>query len=225
MNKYLEILNLFVSNDDLRPAMTAPNKGVEFTSATDAHSIIYFPNDLLPKDTAFEDKGGKYPDVMPYIKVEDNCNNLLRLENIKSVLLKCPLIEDFDEEEKENTCDECDGSGEVTFTYEDGKLKDHEMEGECPICDGQGNCVQTVEKPNGKMIYDSQYHLNIDDCKMSIFLIERLMKVAEILDSKIFIVNKTDANKAVTFKVGQVKVMLMPIMRDDNSKYGLGNIA
>ncbi len=226
MNKYLEILQMFVSQDDLRPAITVPNKGEFFTSATDAHSIVYFKNELLPIDITFEDKGVKYPNVLQFVNQDDNINVLLSIEKINSVLSKCPLIEDFDEEEKEVTCDECNGSGEVIFTYEDSEYQDHELDGECPICNGDGKRVQNIQKPNGKMVKNDDYFLNIDESKFSIFLIERLLKVAEILNGEIVIVNRTQSNKPITFKVGEVKVMIMPIISDyDDSEYCLGNIA
>lgn len=228
MNKYLEILQMFVGQDDLRPAMTVPNIGNEYASATDAHALVFFDKNLLPENTVFETNFGeklKYPDIQRFIELEDICNNRLDLQKVNDVISKCPLIEDFDEEEKEDTCNECDGSGEVTYTYEDSKYKDHELDGECPICDGYGKFTQTIEKPNGRMVKNNEYYLQCGISYLSIFMIEKLLKVQQIIGGDISIVNQTYPNKEILFKVGNVKVLIMPLMRDEVSEYCLGNIA
>lgn len=229
MNKYLEILQMFVGQGDLRPAMTAPNIGNEYASATDAHALVFFDKNLLPENTVFKTDFGeklKYPDIQRFIELKDICNNRLDLQKVNDVISKCPLIEDFDEEEKEDTCNECDGSGEVTYTYEDSKYKDHELDGECPICDGYGKCTQTIEKPNGRMVKNNEYYLQCGISYLSIFMIEKLLKVQQIIGGDISIVNQTYPNKEILFKVGNVKVLIMPLMRDEISEYYcLGNIA
>lgn len=228
MNKYLEILQMFVGQDDLRPAMTVPNIGNEYASATDAHALVFFDKSLLPENTVFETDFGeklKYPDIQRFIELEDICNNRLDLQKVNDIISKCPLIEDFDEEEKEDTCNECDGSGEVTYTYEDSKYKDHELDGECPICEGFGKCTQTIEKPNGKMVKNNEYYLQCGISYLSVFMIEKLLKVQQIIGGDISIVNQTYPNKEILFKVGDIKVLIMPLMRDEVSEYCLGNIA
>lgn len=228
MNKYLEILQMFVSQDDLRPAMTVPNIGNEFASSTDAHALVFFDKNLLPENTVFETDFGeklKYPDIQRFIEMKANCNTILDVEKINEVISKCPLIEDTDEEEKEDTCNECDGSGEVTYTYEDSKYKDHELDGECPICEGLGKCTKTIEKPNGKMVKNNEYYLQCGISYLSVFLIEKLLKVQQIIGGDISIVNQTYPNKEILFKVSNVNVLIMPLMRDEVSEYCLGNIA
>lgn len=219
---------MFVGQDDLRPAMTVPNIGNEYASATDAHALVFFDKSLLPENTVFKTDFGeklKYPDIQRFVEMEEICNNILDLEKVNSVISKCPLIEDYDEEEKEDTCDECDGSGEVTYTYEDSKYKDHELDGECPICDGVGKCTQTIEKPNGKIVKNNEYYLQCGISYLSVFWVEKLLKVQSIIGGDISIVNQTYPNKEILFKVGNVKILIMPLMRDEVSEYCLGNIA
>ena len=228
MNKYLEILQMFVGQDDLRPAMTVPNIGNEYASATDAHALVFFDKNLLPEKTVFKTDFGeklKYPDIQRFVELEEICNNRLDLQKVNDVISKCPLIEDYDEEEKEDTCNECDGSGEVTYTYEDSKYKDHELDGECPICEGFGKCTQTIEKPNGKMVKNNEYYLQCEISYLPVFMIEKLLKVQQIIGGDISIVNQTYPNKEILFKVGNIKVLIMPLMRDEVSEYCLGNIA
>lgn len=47
---YDKLLWLFVSEDDLRPAMMVPNTVGDKTYATDAHALIIIPNHLLTKE-------------------------------------------------------------------------------------------------------------------------------------------------------------------------------
>lgn len=107
MNKYLEILKLFVSQDDLQPQMKVPNIGNEFASATDAYALVFFDKKLLPENTVFETvfvtvfgEKIKYPDIQRFVEMKSNCNTILDVEKINEVISKCPLIEDIDEEEK-----------------------------------------------------------------------------------------------------------------------------
>jgi hypothetical protein len=224
MNKYLEILNLFVTKDELRPPMTKPNIGDKYASSTDAHSLVFFDKMLLPSNVEFETIG-KYPDVSIFVNADENQNNLLSINKINSILEKCPLIEDFDEEEKEDICNECNGSGEVEITYEDKKMKDHDIDIECPICEGYGKCTITIEKPNGKMVKNNEYYVQCGNSFMSIHLIEKLLNVSKLLCEEIFLVNQTMESQFSIFRIGKVKVLLMPLIRTEDSDYFLGNIA
>jgi hypothetical protein len=224
MNKYLEILNLFITDDELRLSMTTPNIGEKYASATDAHSLVFFNKDLLPENTKFQELG-KYPDISIFIDVEENHNQELVIEKINSILDTCPLIEDYDEEEKEDTCNECNGSGEVEVTYEDKNMKDHDIYVECPICDGYGECTVTIEKPNGKMVRNYEYYVECVNSFLSIHLIERLLKISDLVNSPIVLVNQTTESNYSIFKIDNIKVLIMPLMRNKDSDYFLGNIA
>lgn len=227
MNKYLEILQMFVGQDDLRPAMTVPNIGNEYASATDAHALVFFDKNLLPENTVFETDFGeklKYPDIQRFVEMKANCNTILDVEKINEVISKCPLIEDTDEEENEYECPECDGSGKVEYEYSSSKTT-HYMDGECPICYGYGKCVQTISKPNGKMVKNNEYYLQMGTSYLSIFLVEKLLEVGKMLSSDIVVVNQTYPNKEMLFKIGNVNILIMPLMRDEVSEYYLGNIA
>lgn len=210
MNKYLEILQIFVGKDRLRPPLTVPNIGDKYASATDGHALVFFDKRLLPDNTTFETVLGEgliYPDIDRFTKMKEICNNILDLEKVNSVLSNCPLIEDCDEEEKEEECTECDGSGEVEFEYQATNKKSYYNTGECPICEGDGTCLQTIKKPNGKMVKNEEYYLQCGTSYFYAYLVEKILKVKQIIGGDISIVNQTYPNKEVLFKIGNVKVL------------------
>lgn len=225
MNKYIELLNLFVSYDTLRPQMTTPNIGEQYASATDAHSLVFFDKSLLPEATTFKSEG-KYPDISFITDLQKTHYEVVDIARLKSLIEKCPTIEDTDEEEKVDTCDECNGSGEVTYIYEGAKYNDHELDGECPICEGVGKCTQIIETPNGKMIPNPKCYFKIENVHLSLMLINKLLEAQELIGGDIILSNYTLPTKVVLFYIGNVGVALMPILiHDGYSEYiDLGNI-
>lgn len=223
MNKYLEILNLFVSSDNFRPGMCVPNIGDVWVSATDAVSLVFFKKELLPINTNFETLG-KYPDINKFTSMHQVQNDTLDIDKIKSIISKCPLIEDYDEEGKEDICSECGGSRYVEFEYEANKST-YYMNGECPICMGIGRTEQTIKTPNGKMVPNNEYYLQMGISFLSIYLVERLLKIQELIGDTIQIINHQEAHNAILFKIGEVKIIIMPLLKNEKSNYLLGNIA
>ena len=213
MNKYQEILNLFVSTDELRNWMMRPFIINSKVFATNGWALVAFDvtNLKVLGDVGYykEDKlNGVYP-------LEHNLDNKYSIDYLKECFKSVPLVEDFDEEEKEDTCDECNGSGEVTFTYEDSKYKDHEIDGECPICDGFGNCKQTIEKPNGKMVQDPNSKCTIGNSLFFANKIKHILEVAELLGVNEFKhIHQSTPTKQNLFKIGDVELLLMPTMSE-----------
>lgn len=206
---YEDILQLFVSDDDLRMWMTKPfivgNKAV----ATDAHCLVSVP----------EWKGNyeycdKTKDVYPK---EYNCFKEIPLSNFLAAIAKVPLIDDYDEEVTETECDECDGEGEVDFEYSAGR-RDYYLTGECPICEGEGTITTTKKTPNGKKVADSSMLLAIGSHAFNIFNVHRLVQVAEMLhEEKINLVYQKVPSGASMFKVGECEVLMMPCFSNNDA--------
>lgn len=213
MNKYQKILNLFVSTDELRSWMQTPFIIDDKAYSTNGWALVAFDLKNLTEIGEFRafnaDKlSGVYP-------LEQNLDKTYSIVDLKELFKKVPQVEDFDEEEKEDTCEECSGSGEVTFTYEDSKYKDHELDGECPICDGFGKCKQTIEKPNGKMVDDCNSKCVIGNSLFFANKIKHIIDVAEILEvSEFKHIHQTTSNKQNVFKIGDVDLLLMPTMSE-----------
>lgn len=74
------------------------------------------------------------------------------------------------------------------------------------------------------MVKNEEYYLQCGTSYFYAYLVEKILKVKQIIGGDISIVNQTYPNKEVLFKIGNVKVVIMPIMRDELSKYYLGTI-
>lgn len=221
MNKYKKVLNLFVSNDELRPWMQNPFTIKDKIYATNGYALVVFDlvtfvcnnyNTTLNKITDIpiiyqfeEDKlNGVYP-------LENNLNNTYSINFLKKRFKNVPLIDDFDEEKKIDICTECGGTGVVTYVYEDDGYIDHEMDGTCPICDGFSKCEQIVKKPNGKTVLDKNAQCIIGNSIFYVNKIKYILDVAEILGvSKFELVYQKEEYKASLFKVGEADLLIMP---------------
>jgi hypothetical protein len=216
MNNYLQILNLFVGSDDLRPQMKTPNIVGEYAVATNAHQLVFFPKTLLPENTQFKVEG-EYPNVIPIIQSINNCSEILCLETANGIIDKQPSLPEEEEHEEIVDCDTCNGTGNID---DDGE------EDECFECDGTGKITKTHRRLTGKMVKDERSFVQIDFCYFSIRALKILIKVQKIIGGDVSLCYKESPNKPMIFKIGGVKVALMPfIFGEENKKYSLGSIS
>lgn len=210
MNKYLEILELIKSKEYLRESLRNPFIGGKYVAASDGKSLVYFVKELLPENTDFP-ISGKFPDISEFVNLIENKSDLLSLHQLKSIIEKCPMVEEIKEEKIE--CEECNGSGEVDYTYEDRKRVEHIIEQDCPSCNGDGGEYKDI--PTGKMIKDNNYYIYLNNCILNIELVENLIKLSEILESAIILVRQNGERDPLVFKLGEVKFILMPRINID----------
>jgi hypothetical protein len=194
MKKHIELFNLFVSKDDLKPDLLKPCKQNGFYYATDAYSLIYMPTYIM--ELPFEEQSKPHFDkVIP--KTLD-CNisfdfNLLKqpknVELMKEVL--------FDEVK----CEQCNGDGYLECDL--GHNHD------CKNCDGVGY-YETNRRLTGRLILPNDKYYKIDGVVFSSEQINKLVRVCEILN--VTTINKLTGNekKGNIFSIGNVNVLMMP---------------
>lgn len=201
---YEEILQLFVSKEDFREWMKTPflvgNKAV----ATDAHFLV-----AVPEWNGNYEQSNKAASAYPMFV---DFRKEYSIEQFKDAIAQVPLVDGFDEEIKVDECDECNGEGEVEFEYyANGKYYYHDAD--CPVCEGEGQTEVTKQIPNGTKVPDSTKQIRIRLGCFSIEAVQRLIKVAELLNEKtVTLVNQKGNNSAAMFHVGQCEVLLMPLM-------------
>lgn len=224
MSNYLEILQLFVSHSgDADSPVRFPTIYADFAAATDRNALVFFPADLLPKGTTFPVQERRFPDFSQFLELAEDCETEIDLEKLKALVDLCPMEEDFDENQAETGCDECEGYGEVRFTYEDSHGGDHEIDAECPICDGEGKVRELALTPNGKMIRSRDYYLQLGDAFLAIWLAEKLLKVQELVGGELLLVNEGIGNlSARVFEIGSVRVVIQPLLT--NGLVSLGSL-
>lgn len=92
-------------------------------------------------EDSYNHQGG--PEKLPSFPAPES-NYKLDLKELIEVLKSIPQYETVAVSGKEAECDECEGRGEVEWTYEDSNGEEHFDYFDCPICDGKGK-VKTKE--------------------------------------------------------------------------------
>ena len=132
VNKYDELLNYFVSTDELRPVLQEPCLNGDYVVATDGHKAIKIPISLLENEYKVSEK---YPNLQKIIddSLRDHkCDGIIRLADLKEVFSKFEEIDDY------GICLMCDGDG--THECECGHRH------ECQECDGTGDGKYKIGK-------------------------------------------------------------------------------
>lgn len=191
---YDRLLPIFLSKDDLRPAMQQANSVGGNTYVTDGHSLIIVPNELLKS---------RYD---PHPKTPD-------YQSVLSQILKCPSIKfkDIDlfkaleaqpKVHDTSECEECEGSGQCPHCHR-----------ECEVCDGEGQ----VEDKYLPMVYSSRATIQIGEQYFRPSQVGKLEKV--LLDTGVETFELTGRSKvAALFKVGPVEI-LFGIVHEDHSDW------
>lgn len=194
MNKYNELLKVFTSEDEVRVWMNEPFREEQHAIATDAYSMAIVP---FEKTEGIKDKDVFHP-TYPVISV-------VPYPSPKGLFLSVDdLVKELAKHEKEQDTKECDlccGEG-----YDD--------EGQgmmCEHCDG-----------TGEVLIDSYSHssikyLKLGNSQFSLWNLEKLAKAAEIMGFKgrIEVTHQNLMKHPTTFQIGDVTIVLMPIMNDD----------
>lgn len=177
------LLNLFTANDDIRPAMMFPNLKDGIVYATDAHVLITIPEEEL---SLKYETNEKYPNAEKTILDTERENSILR----KSIKVKVPdMLKELTKaricsDKLQIKCNECEGSGEVEFSYLSKMNKYYYDDFECPVCEGKGSkdTKPAFARIKLDLIQDEltifQMHIDIDELRFHPFQLYRLMMVA-----------------------------------------------
>lgn len=204
--RYLSIHSQFVSKDEMRGWMQEPFNVADKTISTNGLCLI-----ATPKVGEYQDRTEKVKTVYPMPKLIDK---QITVSELKEKLNTVPLVDCYDEIEKE--CDACNGSGHVDFTFDYG-LKEYELEGDCPVCDGEGIIASKPYKPNGKKEYDYNKYGRIGNSIFNLHMIEELILIAETIDEKtIHILNQKEFNSSL-FQIGEIEIIMMPMAGIDET--------
>ena len=131
MNNEKALLYLFVSADEHRPSITAPFLQHGKVCATDGRNLIRI-NAALCENTYPETVNDRTPPNTETVIPAPTRNEKLTQKMLSDALAKAS------EKEKDRTCPECEGNGEVYWHYHgrDGKHYTHWYD--CPECEGTG---------------------------------------------------------------------------------------
>lgn len=134
-----KFLNRFVNTLEWPESIKKPFYRDGFVYATNRMILVRVPYRDLERLYDTVDK----PTNLPQFP-EPTCDIELPISVLVETFKTIPKVEELRVEGKAAECDECEGRGEVEWTYEDSDGEEHQRYFECPICNGRGK-VKTKE--------------------------------------------------------------------------------
>jgi len=220
VDSYKSVLEIFRFKDNVgREWIKKPFVIDSNVYSTDSHCMVWFDKNNITTFSEYDVyEKTKIGTVIP---TEINIEKEISVDEIKKGLEKCPTEEGFDLVGEYVPCKECDGEGTVIWEY-----NNHEKEWDCPVCDG--DCLQSKkrQKPNGKKTIPTYAIIKLEQCFISANIFESIVKAAEFLNQKsVKLISQVSATKASLFEIGDVSLLVMPVMPPDSYENVAYNIA
>lgn len=134
-----KFLNRFVNQLEWPESIKKPFYRDGFVYATNRTILVRVPYKDLQRLYEPVDS----PKNLPQFP-EPTCDIELPISVLVETFKSIPKVEERRVEGKDAECDECEGTGEVEWTYEDSDGEEHQKNFDCPICEGYGK-VKTKE--------------------------------------------------------------------------------
>lgn len=140
------LLALFYDSDHFREQIRTPFLSDGYVCATETHRVILIKPEIC--------KGEYKPNNLHVLKTlkPQNINITLTLAKLKKAVERVSSEKEMKIIRPAIKCNDCEGEGEVEWSYEDKDGHTHEEYHTCPICKGSGNSSPAIEKPTGRMI-------------------------------------------------------------------------
>jgi len=220
VESYKSVLELFRCKDEKRKDwLLSPFVIGDNVFTTDAHCMVWFDKKIIPTFSEYdiyEEK--KIEGVIP---TEINIEKVIPIDEIKKGIAKCPTEDGFDWVGEDVECKECKGEGTVVWEY-----NNHEKEDDCPVCDGDGLSRKKKQVPNGKKYIPNYALIKMEQCFISANIFETIVKSCEALNAtSITLISQTGSGKGNLFKIGDVSLLVMPVLPPDSYENVAHNIA
>lgn len=209
-----KVCDLFLSKDELRPAMCVPFTIGEYVYATDAHVLVRFPVAALDFEIEPNDyTPPKANTIIEPLLGEDALQFTIKLSELGAVMAQVP------DEKVYADCDVCGGSGKSMCPCCENVSK-------CNECDGSGydksEITGTVKKDLRIALRpDFEYAPpRIDKVAFYAPLLNRVLLTADMIghDTDDIEVRFERPTSAHLFMLGQIIVLVMPMMLFDETE-------
>jgi len=210
-----DVFSMFLSKDELRPVLQNPFIKSNKVCATDGYALVY-----IDEKDCFFDFTNEYENAPNIDAVVPTPNIHKKLNVCNSDFEKFKTEDEYKIVGEDIKCSECGGDGEVEWEYERWTKSF-----DCPKCDGDGleyksRSVLTGEKTFGVC------RVKIQDVYFDMAKFYRLIRVQDILQEDIVLVNSDTQSKGFLFKIGICHVLIMPCpLKDESDCEGVLNIA
>jgi hypothetical protein len=222
--KYREALNMFVGDDILRPALSGPFINEDYAVATDAHVLLIFKANLLEKiDFVSHEKAPNALRVIPIDQI--GLREVFATSELRALLDKSNAKFAEKYERKTIDCEDCQGMGEVSFTYNDVFGESHDLDHECPVCEGHTRIDVIIEVDGNRKYRDGEFCeiqeiIKLRNSYFNAQLFERVVDCAELLEvEELVLTSQYSEYSATKFEVGEAHVMIMPVKVPETKKH------
>lgn len=198
MENERRLFDMYCSDNDNRQAIQMPFRQDGKICATDGHMMIRV-DEKICEGEYYDTVNGLKPPTTSRVIPEPTIDVPLTIKMINKALGKAP-------EDKDRRCPECNGEGDVTWTYTDRLHNKHEMQAQCPECDGTGE------------LYDYtavKYQFNFLGCCLCYYHLKTLLKTMEILRADTLHCRYAQKHQAMLLTTDGVEIIAMPQIQDD----------
>lgn len=120
------------------------------------------------------------------------------IQSIRDEASKLPQEEEYEYKE----CIECNGDGEVEYTYESKSGRNYEIDHDCPKCNGDGH----IKLKTGRMIPDvNSYSFGFENSPFNILNVLSIFNIPNCPES----FEAITTNKKLYFRIGEFEGVLM----------------
>lgn len=201
MNNFDNFIKRFTS--DARSFSEEPRPQDGQIYATDLIVMARVDEHLCEETYSEHEKQPIFSRVFPK---EHTCSLSMDIREVAKAINTVPVEEFKEVTGKEAECDECDGTGCVTWEYEDMNGITHEDDFDCPICDGRG-------KLSHKLLHREDRLIGINGISFNIGKMQRIIEAIHNLGVTEVEVQHLAENEPMLIHVCKdVDVIIMPNM-------------
>lgn len=207
MTKYDKILKMFLGDYDETPkSIESPRPQDNYIYATDTRSCIRVNRELCEVKYFPHDNQPNFNRVFP----TPECSLILNIEEVASAIKKVPEMEKVAVYGKEAECEECGGTGSVTWRYETDD-DEYERDFDCPVCDGRGKFTH-------KNLKREQRNISFNGVNFFIGQIMTIVDAIHQLGHKTATVQRLNTQYSMLINVEQgVDIVVMPNLLESSA--------
>ena len=206
-----ELLNKFCDKTHIKEILTEPFFNTNYNEVWSSDGVVLIR--INPKALTNE-----YPKKkLAFPKLESACNKKITLEAVNQALDECPKIDEEIVIQDAVECEDCNGSGYVTWEYMDIHGHTHERESDCPVCDGTGEIEPERTKKTGKQITDENAVINIGNAYFRARVISKLKFALDFLViTSVKLIHNPDITANEFVLNDDIHIILMPMLNPLN---------
>ena len=204
-----ELLNKFCDKTHIKEILTEPFFNTNYNEVWSSDGVVLIR--INPKALTNE-----YPKKkLGFPKLESPCNKKITLEAVNQALGECPKIDEEIVIQDAVECEDCNGSGYVTWEYMDIHGHTHEHESDCPICNGDGEIEPCKTKKTGKKIIAEDTVVEVRNAHIFAKRLQLLKIAMEFLNVDTVKMTHNDPNGANEFVINNdIRIIILPILFD-----------